>query len=447
LKFEKGTPPVLAGLPLLGNALEFRRDPIGLFQRGYEKLGSIFTIHLGRKPAVVLIGPENSRFFFEQTDKILSMREVYKFLIPMFGDQIFFAAGPENYREQRNMMLPAFSGKKMPSYTQVMREETEGWMETLGQKGRFDLVSEFETLTMHIAAAAFMGQDFRQRLGSEFAGLYRQLGEGIEFLLPADLPLPRFKRRDQARARLEAMIREVIAERRANPEERHDFLQTFIESTYSDGSPPPEEVITSLILGMVFAGHETTAGHASWGLVQLLQNSGYLQGAIKEVDAILGEDPQLTLEAVRKMDRLEWALKETERMRPVASMLFRYNAQPYELGGYSIPKGWLSIVSPAVSHRLPELFTDPDCYDPERFSPGREEHRQHTYSLTGFGGGPHKCLGMNFAYNEMKVIFSLLLHFYELELIEPDPLPDPKANTSRPKRPCWVQYSRRLKSD
>lgn len=436
-------PPLLPGLPVLGNALEFQKDPVALFARGYQALGPVFTISLAGKKAVVLIGPDYNRFFFEQTDKILSMQEVYRFLIPMFGEHIFFVAGPEAYKEQRNIMLPAFSGQKMGAYIEAMRCETQDWLDSLGDSGQFGLPTEFEKLTMYIAARAFMGEDFRRQLGDEFAFLYRQLGEGIEFLLPSNLPLPRFRRRDRAKAKLEAMIGEVIADRRAHPQAHDDFLQSFIESSYSDGSPAPRAVITSLVLGMVFAGHETTAGHACWGLIQLLQHPEYLAKVEEELQSVLGARSDIDLEKVRQLDRLEWALKEAERMRPVASLLMRYNSQPYEIGGYSVPEGWLSVVSPAVSHRLPEFFAEPDTYDPERFAPGREEQRKHLYSLVGFGGGRHKCLGMNFAYHEMQVIFSLLIQRYHLALVDPDPQRDPKANTSRPKRPCWIQYQRR----
>jgi sterol 14alpha-demethylase len=435
-------PPMLPGLPLLGNALEFKRDALGLFQRGFDELGSIFTIRLGRQPAVVLVGPEHGEFFFEQTDKSLSMREVYQFLIPMFGEDIFFASGEETYREQRNIMLPAFAGKKMPAYVRVMVSEAEKWLDSLGDRGRFDLVSSFEKLTMYVAASAFLGEDFRRQLGDEFADLYRQLGEGIEFLLPTNLPIARFKRRDRAKARLEKMIGEIIAERRSKPEGHEDFLQAFLESTYSDGSTPPAKVITSLVLGMVFAGHETTSGHASWGLVQLLQHPEYLAEVVEENDKNLAGGAKIDLDLTHKLEKLEWALKETERMQPVASMLMRYNAEDYELGGYHIPKRWLTVYAIAVSHRLDNVFTLPGVYDPYRFGPERQEHRVHPYSLAGFGGGRHKCLGMNFAYVEMKVIFALLLQRYQLELVEPNPVPDPKANTSRPLRPCWVNYRR-----
>jgi sterol 14-demethylase len=436
-------PPFLPGIPILGNAIEFQKDPVALFRRGYKALGPVFAVHLAGKPAVVLIGPEYNRFFFEQTDHILSMPEAYRFLIPMFGKRTFFVAGHQEYLEQRAMMLPAFSGRKMGGYVEVMSQEACNWLDSLGKEGVFELVNAFEQLTMFVAASALMGTDFRRRMGREFWSLYRDLAAGIEFVLPTNLPLPKFRRRDKAKARLTFLIRQVIAERRTHPGEHDDFLQVFIDSHYSDGSPAPEEVIESLILGMVFAGHETTAGHASWGLVQLLQNPGYLQRVVNEVDEILGNNGEISLDKIRRMEQLDRALHETERIRPVASLLMRYTRESYDIGNYHVPAGWLTFISPAVSHRIPSLFTDPDLYDPDRFAPGREEDRRDPYSLVGFGGGLHKCLGMNFAYNEMKVIFSLLLNNFQLELLDANPKPDTSSPTSRPSRSCRVRYIRR----
>jgi sterol 14-demethylase len=441
---SKPTPPELPGLPLLGNALEFRSDPQDLFMRGYREHGSIFTIHLGPKPAAVVIGPEYNRFVLEQTDKKFTMQEGYSFLIPMFGEQVFFVAGHEEYLEQKRIMLPAFRGRMMSSYVQVMQSETERWLDTLGDEGEFDLVSSFERLTMYIAAAALLGQDFRERLGDRFADLYRDLAAGIEYLLPTNLPLPRFIRRDRARAKLEALVTETIAERRADPDKYDDFLQVFVDSTYTDGSRAPDAVITALVMGLVFAGHETTAGHGSWAMVHLLQNPDYLRRLVNDLDAHWPEEDALDLSALREFDSLEWALKETERLQPVAEMLIRTTTEPVEMNGYEIPEGWIVFMSPAVSHRLPELFQNPDAYDPLRFAPGREEDRQDPYALVGFGGGPHKCLGMNFAYTEMKVIFSLLLHEYDLQLLNPDPIAVRDSGTTRPERPCMIRYKQQV---
>jgi len=80
-----------------------------------------------------------------------------------------------------------------------------------------------------------------------------------------------------------------------------------------------------------------------------------------------------------------------------------------EYAGYRIPAGWLVTISPMLTHRLPELYTDPDRFDPDRFAPPREEDKKHPLALMGFGHGSHRCLGMEFAQMEMKIVLSTLL--------------------------------------
>jgi len=121
----------------------------------------------------------------------------------------------------------------------------------------------------------------------------------------------------------------------------------------------------------------------------------------------------------------------------------RYNTRSYELSGYCIPRGWLTMVCPAVAHRLPEVFSRPDSYDPMRFSPERAEDQRHPYSLIGFGAGLYRCPGASFGANEMKCILSLLLQRYALELAQPDPARNYEMGVIRPKPPCLVRYTAR----
>lgn len=438
------TPPALPGFPLLGNALDFRRDPIDVVWRGYERFGRVFSIRLGLKPIAVILGPANNQFFFTQTDTILSMREVYKFVIPMFG-RVLQAAEPPEYKEQRTILLPAFRREALDSYVEGMARETLTWLEALGNEGEFDLWSSFEQLSMYIAASTLMGRDFRQRMGPAFWALYRDLAGGMEFVLPTNLPLPRFRRRDQAKIELRAMLGRIIADRRAHPSSQNDFLQTLVEATYSDGRGLTEDTIIGMILSLIFAAYDTTAAQASWGLIQLIQHPHWQTVVLDEVREVLcGGKSHVDVQRLRELTRLEWALKETVRMWPITTMLWRHTAVPYDLDGYHIPRGWITMICPPVSHRLPDVFSNPDLYDPERFSPERTENRTDPFTLVNFGGGVHRCLGVHFAFNEMKVILALLLQSYALELVNPTPRPDYSAGITRPESPCWVKYRRRV---
>lgn len=436
-------PPSLPGSFIFGNALDFYRDPIQVFRRGYETLGPVFSIRLGPKRAAVLVGPENNRLFFTQTDQIFSMREVYKFVIPMFG-KVTLAAEPEEYREQRAILQPAFGRGRMRSYVEVMAAETEAWLDSLGGRGEFDLWGAFEQLSMYIAAGALLGEDFRRGFGREFWALYRDVAGGMEFVLPTNLPLPKFRRRDRAKARLLAMLRPLIAERRASDAAHEDFVQSFAKATYSDGRAVGEDTIIGMLLILVFAAYETTAAQVCWVLVQLLQHPDYLELVLREQEEVFGSGPgAIDEESLQRMERLEWAVKEGERMRPITTMLWRYNARAYDVGGYRVPRGWVTIICPTLTHYSPDVFTRPHEYDPARFSPQRAEDSRVPYGLVNFGGGVHRCMGVHFARYEMKVVLSLLLRRFELELPGPPPPPDFGTGIMRPKSPYAIKYRRR----
>lgn len=439
-------PPALRGLPLLGNLLEYRRDHLEVFWRAYRTLGPIFSIRLGPQRAVVLIGPENHRFFFSQVDKVLSLPEVYRFVVPMFGE-VLNAVDDEGVRRRQLALLhSAFQGQKMRGHIGVMARETSAWLDTLGGEGTFEIFEAFTALGMNIAASAFMGQEIRRRM-ADFLPLYEDLARGMDFVLPPNLPLPRFRRRDRARRELSEMIRPVIAERQAHPERYDDFLQTIIAGRYMEESLGADETIVGLALMTVFTAYITTAAQSTWSLIQLLQHPGYLAGVLDEQEEVLGGDVSgVSAETLGRLGRLEWALKETQRMHPVMSHYARYNAEAYEWQGYHMPKGWLTFVCPAVSHRLPEVFPHPDRYDPPRFAPERAEDQRQYYSLIGFGAGLYRCPGAAFGTNEMKCILSLLLQRFELELLDAAPRRDFEMGVIRPRPPCRVRYRRRAAS-
>jgi sterol 14-demethylase len=437
-------PRVSGGLPGIGHGAEFLRDPIALLERGYRERGRVFSLRMGPRPAVVLLGPEHHEFFFRETDRRLSIRTAYPFFVRMFDERFYFFAGMDEYQRQRALVVPRFQGKQLAGYVDIMSDETRRLMTDFGDKGEFDLVHTLGPLVMRIAARAFLGEDFSRRMGDGFFAEFRRFSDGMEVVLPLWLPLPRLLRSRRARADLHARLGALIAERRRTPIDPPDFLQTLVESRYAD--PPPGEtgevpvdVLVNLLLLFAWAGHETTTGHISWALIDLLRNPHEVEALRAEQSQQIGDDLDgAGLDGFRKLRRMDWALHETERLHPVAYILMRSAAVDIEHAGVSIPKGTMVMVAPAVAHRLPEIFPDPDRFLPDRFA-GQDEPP----SLIGFGGGLHRCLGMHFAYLEMRVVLSLLLASYDFELVDTNPQPVSGPKTKWPASPCRVRYRTR----
>jgi sterol 14-demethylase len=418
-------PPMLLGLPLAGNLLAFRREHSGLFERGYRRHGPIFGVRLGPQRGAVLIGPEHHRFFFHEVDRRLSVPELYRFVIPMFGEVVMAERDRDTRRQQVALMQSAFQGRRLESHAETMADETDAWLGELGAAGTFELWDAFEALSMKIAASTLMGPEVRARIG-EFRPLLTDLARGMEFILPPNLPLARFRRRDRARRLLSEMIAPILAERRDAPGRHTDFLQTLAD----DQTLRDQATLVGMALCTIFTGYITTAAQMAWALVLLLQHRDYLESLLDELQQD-GRSP-----------RLDWALKEAVRLRPVMSHYARTNAEDYERGGYRIPKGWLTMLCPAVAHRLPDVFENPDAYDPERFGPSRDEDRQ-PFAMIGFSGGFYRCPGSGFGMAEMRIVLGTLLGRYALELVDPEPPAAFDLGVTRPASPCRVRYTAR----
>jgi sterol 14-demethylase len=435
-------PPLLPGVPALGNGPAFLRDPMGTLWRGHRELGGVFGLRLGPKRAVVVTGPAESHAVVGLPLTTLSLRPVYRWVVPMFGE-IMQAADEQEYAEQRAVMLPAFRGRHLQQYVTAMTLETADWLAGLGDSGRFDATRDIERLSMGIAVRAFLGPNFRQRTGEDFWQLYRDLADGMEILLPPNLPLPKFFRRDRARAKLFALLRTEVDTARTDPDPgRHGFLAHLAGGRYSDGRPVATDTAVGLVLSLVFAAYETTAAQLAWALVLLLQHPEELRLVTAEVDAGVPAAPaDLTPTDLHRLSRLHWNLREAERLRPITTMLWRYTEQSYEVGGFTVPQGWFTVFCPPITHRDPDVFSSPDDYDPERFSPSRDPGGRAAGTLLNLGGGTHRCLGARFADMEMKSVISMLLQRYRLRLVNPWPAPDKRMGISRPASPCDVAYA------
>ena len=429
-------------MPLLGNLPAYRRDHLAVFRGGYARLGPVFSIKLGPQRAVVLIGPQLHRFFFTEVDRTLSMPELYRFVVPMFGPVLNAAEDVTTRRAQLELLHSAFRGERLSVHVDVMARETAAWIDGLGVAGEFELYEELSRLTMNVAAAALIGWEVRARM-DEFTPLFEDLARGMDFVLPPNLPLPRFRRRDRARVELTKMIRPVIGARRANPDAHDDFLQVIVNESVA-GSLVDDETAVGLALATLFTGYLTTAAQASWVLVQLLQHPQWLKRVIDELDQQLGGDPRaIDRHALGKLEVLDRAIKESQRMHPVMSHYARYNRQGYEIAGYDVPAGWMTMVCPAVAHRLPEVFPDPDRYDPDRFGPGRQGEWKHPYALIGFSAGVYRCPGAGFGVAEIKCIVATLLLRLELTLRRLAPAAAFDMGVVRPAPPCPIAYRRR----
>ncbi|MFM9851463.1 MAG: cytochrome P450 [Sphingomonadaceae bacterium] len=441
-------PALEGGAPLIGHVAEFFRDPVAVLRRGYQTKGKLFSFKIMGRRMNVMLGPEHNKFFFEETDKLLSIRESMPFFLKMFSPDFYSFAEMDEYLRQRAVIMPRFKAASMKQYVGIMAEETLSLVDRLGDEGEFDLITTLGPVVMDIAAHSFMGREFHEKLGHEFFELFRDFSGGMEFVLPLWWPTPKMLRSQRAKKKLHAILQSWIEKRRAAPLDPPDFFQGMVESKYPDGKPIADELIRHMIMLLVWAGHETTAGQVSWALADILQNRDYEAVLRSELKATIGDADgrDMGWEAAVAMTKMDLALRETERLHPVAFILSRKANEDIVRDGYTIAKGDFVLLAPSVTHRMTETWVEPDAYNPERFNPENPDAQIQSNSLVGFGGGMHRCAGVNFARMEMKVILAILLQHYEMALID-EVKPMVGAGTYWPAQPCRVHYKKRARGD
>ena len=439
-------PPLVSGaLPVVGHATQFLRDQLQLLERGYREHGEIFRLRLGRRPAIIMVGPELARWVFKHTDdRTLSIGPSLAFTIRLFGPDFYFLAPPEEYQHQREALLPLFRAHMAGGHLAIMERHCAAFVARLGDSGTLDLPQEMNALVLGIIMEAFLGADFVRHMPSTVASDFRDFIRGLDPITPGWVPAPHLLRARRARDRMRAAVGDLVQARHRQPADPPDFLQVLMSARALDGTPVTDQWVIQMALGVTFAGHDSTTGHVSWSLIDLLQHPGELAKVLAEQSRIFadGTGTSLDLVAVHRMNCLDRALHETARLRPVAPVMLRRVLRPVDIRGLVIPAGADVFVAPVLSHRLPVLFDHADQYHPDRFLANA---RQTSY-LHGFGGGTHRCLGEHFADLLTHVTVTRLLQHYELTLVSPQPVPVRTPAFKGPRSPCLIRYRARSSS-
>lgn len=434
-------------LPLLGHMLAFGKNPFDYMMTLRKTLGEIGEFRMFHQKMVLMTGPEANEAFFRAPDAQLDQSQAYKIMTPIFGKGVVFDAPPHKKDQQLKMLMPVLRDKPMRGYAQVIVREVEQMIARWGDTGEIDLLEFMKELTIYTSSHCLLGDEFRYELNEEFAKIYHDLEKGVNplaFVFPY-LPLPVFRRRDKARARLQELVTGIIVKRAQKPEKSEDAFQMLIDARYDDGSALSAHEITGMLIGTIFAGHHTTAGTAAWTLLELVRRPEQLEKVLNELDEHFGADGEVTFQSLREIPVLENVIKEVLRLHPPLIFLIRKVMKDFHFKDYTVKAGKYVCTSPRVSHRIADIFPEPEKFDPERYSEARQEDAK-PFSWIAFGGGKHKCSGNAFAMLQLKAIFSILLRRYTFELIDDQDAyqDDFTQMVVQPASPCRVRYIKRL---
>ncbi|RDI35889.1 sterol 14-demethylase [Rhodococcus sp. AG1013] len=432
-----------------GHLEELRADPIALMRRVRAECGDVGSFRLADRNVVLLSGAEANEFFFRSSDEELDQQAAYPFMKPIFGEGVVFDASPERRKEM--LHNSALRGEQMKGHAATISHEVAHMVEAWDDEGEIDLLEFFAELTIYTSSACLIGKKFRDQLDERFAQLFHELEQGTDAIAFVDpyAPIESFRRRDEARIALVALVQEIMAERIANPprgKEDRDMLDVLVSIKDENGTERfSADEITGIFISMMFAGHHTTSGTAAWTLIELLRHPDFMQRVTAELDGLYGDGSDITFAGLRQIPILESVLKETLRLHPPLILLLRVARGDFEVAGHRIAEGDLVAATPAISNRIAEDFPNPDVFDPGRYIDPNQEDIVNRWTWIPFGAGRHRCVGAAFALMQLKAIFSILLQDFEFEMAQPADSyrNDHSKMVVQLEQPCRVRYRRR----
>jgi cytochrome P450 len=397
----------------LARTKQVAHDPLPLLLGAYEEFGPIFSMRLLHTRVVFMLGPDANHYVTVGHPENFHWRESsFGDLIPLLGDGLLTI--DDSYHDRaRAIMLPAFHREQVEASTAAMRGESEAAIAALTSDTVVDVYAWMRNLAMRIAMRALLGLDpddgGKGALAAE--NFEAALGFfGIDFALRLMRgPGSPWRRLMASRAVLDRIVYEEINRRRAAPDSgRLDILSLLVGARGESGERFTDVEIRDQLMTLMFAGHDTSTSTVTFALYELAHHPDVVERLREEQDRVLAGAAPTIDQLEREMPYLDMVVDEVLRLYPPAWIGPRRAVRDFEWGGYRVPKGAYVNYCSWASHRLPEVFPEPEAFVPERFTRARKAALPRG-AYVPFGGGKRVCIGKRFGQIEVKLVTTMLL--------------------------------------
>lgn len=410
-------PPSIPTAPLIGAYHDLRGDKLAFLARAAE-LGDVVRFHVLGQPVVLVTAPEHIEHVLVKNARAYtkSVRSYDKLKL-VLGNGLLTAEG-ESWLKNRRIAQPAFHRQRIAGMGHVMeraaRDARASLLDAASRGEIVDMSAEMMHLTLRIVGEAMLSRDVTRDVDAVSTALttvlkYIERKINRPWMLPPWVPTRQNQLFRMAMADLDRVVEAIIAERRAPAaSEQRDLLGLLMNATdEATGETMNDRQLRDEVMTIFLAGHETTANALTWTLYLLARNPAIAHRVRAELSEVIDDRP-VTAARVAKLDLLGRTLSEAMRLYPPAWIMERAPRHDDEIGGFRVTPRDFIITSPWLTHRRPDLWPEPERFDPDRFLEPAARNRAR-YAYFPFGGGQRKCIGDGFALLEAKIILATLL--------------------------------------
>jgi cytochrome P450 len=414
--------PGEGGLPVIGNTLRMLADPHAFTRRMVDTYGPVYRNKAFGGWNVALVGADANELVLFDRDKLFSSEQGWGPILDRLFPRGLMLMDFDHHRADRRALSIAFKPGPMRHYAGSLNRGIAQAVKHWGGKPmRF--YPAIKALTLDLAADSFIGIPWgpeADRINAAFVDMVQASVAPVRRPLPFTL----MRRGVKGRAFLVDYFTRETLRRRAEGGGQDMFSQ-FATATREDESLLPVDEVVDHMNFLMMAAHDTITSSATT-LVQLLaRHPDWQQRLRAEIVAVTGGGGDIDYADLGKLELTEMAFKEALRMIPPVPSTPRRALRAFEFGGYRIPAGTPVGINAQYVHHMEEHWPDPARFDPLRFTPDQVKAR-HKYAWVPFGGGAHMCLGLHFAYMQVKILMAQVLTRYRIE-IEPGYAPEWQA--------------------
>jgi cytochrome P450 len=417
------TPPKTRGLPIIGSIPAVLKEQVDFLAHAREEYGDVYTLNLGMMQIVIANRPEHAQHILRDHAKNYSKGgQMWDAVRALVGNGLVLSEG-DFWLRQRRMMQPYFHrqqlGKMADLTISAIEDGMKDWGSFAGTGDAMNFASAFSAITMKVIMKTTFGGDIAEE---EIEEMSREITYALDFILPnmvtmkipGWVPVPGRKRNQEAIEKIDAFIYRIIEKRRNEKEPGGDLLSMMIQMVDDEtNAEMTNQQIRDEAITLFAAGYETTALTLAWVVHYLTQQPQIADKLYTEIDQVLPQNAHPTFEALMQLPYTRMILQEAMRLRPPAFWIPRTAVEDDEIDGYRINAGDMVAVAIYGIHHNPDVWENPDVFDPERFSPENSEGRNQ-FAWIPFGAGQRLCLGRDFAMMEGAFVLAMLGQRYHL---------------------------------
>jgi cytochrome P450 len=404
-------PPGPPGLPFLGVAVGFSADPLERMTYWAREYGDVVHWRVPRAHLFLVVHPDDIAAVLVG-DHAQYMKDDLTHELSRFVGRGLLTSEGSFWRRQRRIAAPSFQPRHIAAFADTMVARTLQTIDRWPARSARDVHTDMMHLTLDIVLDTLFGEaqvpdqaEVGEIVGMLMAG-FQASYLSWRRMLPGWMNKERFAALDRARARLDAILFEIIRARRAEHRDRDDVLGRLLAAQDEDGSRMTDPQLRDEVATLFLAGHETTALALSYALDLLARHPEQAATLASEAARVLG-GRAARLADVPALVYADAVVRESMRLFPPAYAIGREALEDREIAGWVVPRGAQVLVPQWVVHRDARWFVAPDDFRPERWLDGLAD-RLPRFAYFPFGGGARVCVGNHFAMLEAVLALATL---------------------------------------